>query len=221
MYRVRLNKERLRNHIQYDWWKYVVCIIVTIAVWNLITTVTRPQTPPDKKIEIFLVGNYVLEESAMAISDRIIEDFPNLWEVNINNIARDKEDPQLDYMSRQKLMVMLASQTGDIYAFDKEEFAKIVEQGAFIPLDEFIEDNRSLIGDDRLEKAERIDTEFDSEPHYYGIPMDGLELFKNTGYDVSDKVIGMTIFSENPSMAVEVLKWILNDGEKVIEADMN
>ena len=140
--RVRLNKERLRNHIQYDWWKYVVCIIVTIAVWNLITTVTRPQTPPDKKIEIFLVGNYVLEESAMAISDRIIEDFPNLWEVNINNIALDKEDPQLDYMSRQKLMVMLASQTGDIYAFDKEEFAKIVEQGAFIPLDEFIS-NRS------------------------------------------------------------------------------
>ena len=217
MYRVKLNKERLRNHIQYDWWKYIVCIIATIAVWNIIATVTKPQTPPDKKIEIFLVGDYVLEESATNISENILEDFPDLWEVNINNIALDMDDPQMDYMSRQKLMVMLASQTGDLYAFEKEEFTKIVEQGVFIPLDEFIEDNRVLIGNDRLEKAEKIATEFDNEPRYYGIPMDGLELFKETGYDVSDKVIGMTIFSDNSSMAVEVLKWILNNGDKPLK----
>ncbi|MGI5852351.1 MAG: hypothetical protein ACOX77_09650, partial [Caldicoprobacterales bacterium] len=94
MYRVKLNKERIRNHIQYDWWKYIVCIIATIAVWNIIATVTKPQTPPDKKIEIFLVGDYVLEESATNISENILEDFPDLWEVNINNIALDMDDPQ-------------------------------------------------------------------------------------------------------------------------------
>ncbi|HZJ57884.1 MAG TPA: hypothetical protein VFD89_06540 [Clostridia bacterium] len=214
MYRVKLNRERLKNHIQYDWWKYILCIIATIAIWNVVTTVTKPKTPADKKIEIFLIGDYMFDEPAAAVSEGILDDFPNLWEVNINNISLGGEDLQMDYMGRQKLMVMLASQTGDIYAFEKDEFAQIAEQGAFISLDEFVEENGDLIGEDRLGKSKKMILEEDVEPHYYGISMNGLELFMDTGYDVSDKVIGIMGYSDNPSMAVEVLKWILNDGVK-------
>lgn len=52
-----------------------------------------------------------------------------------------------------------------------------------------------------------------TEEHYYGIPISQLKLFENTGYDVSDKIIGIMSYSRNQETALEVLKWILNEGE--------
>jgi hypothetical protein len=213
MYYVELNRERFRNHLQYDWWKYLVGILATLFLWNMITTMTRPRTPADKKIEIFLVGEYILDDSSESIADNILEDFPNLLEVNINNIPIGG-DPQMDYVGRQKLMVMLGSQTGDIYAFEKGEFEQFAKQGAFLPLDDFIEQNKHLLDAEYLEKHEPVLAEEEIEPHYYGIPIEHLELFKDTGYDVSDKVIGIMAYSKNQPGAYEVLKWILRDGAK-------
>ena len=48
--------------------------------------------------------------------------------------------------------------------------------------------------------------------HYFGIPMGDIELFDNTGFDVSDKLIGIMSYSKNQTTAFDVLKWILNDG---------
>jgi len=216
MYRVQISRERVRNHIQYDWWKYLAAILITIFLWNIITTITKPKTPDDKKIEIFLVGEYVLPELMESLSNDIKEDFPHLLEVNVNNIPLGGEDMQMDYVGRQKLMVMLGSQTGDLYAFSKEEFEKIVEQGGFLPLDDFINENKDLIDQDKLEKYKvtyvKNETEV-VEEHYYGIPISDLKLFNNTGYDVSDKIIGIMAYSRNQENAFEVLKWILNEGE--------
>ncbi|MFY9593061.1 MAG: hypothetical protein WBI88_05830 [Caldicoprobacterales bacterium] len=217
MYQVQLSKERVRNHIQYDWWKYLAGILVTIFLWNIVTTITRPRTPADKKIEIFLVGDYVLDEFMETLTNDIMEDFPNLLEVNLSHIPLG-EDIEMDYVGRQKLMVMLGSQTGDLYAFSKEEFERIAEQGAFIPLDDFINENMDLIDHDKLEmhKATYFDGENEIiEEYYYGIPMEGLKLFEDSGYDVSDKIIGVMAFSKNQDNAFKVLKWILNDGELV------
>lgn len=213
MYQVELNRERLKNHMQYDWWKYLVAILITVFLWSMITTMTRPRTPDDKKIEVFLVGEYVLDEYAEPISDDILRDFPNLMEVNINGIPLGG-DPQMEYVGRQKLMVMLGSQTGDIYAFDKEEFKQIEKQGAFLPLDDFIEENKDLVGEEFTEKHKPTIVEDETEAHYYGIPIDDLELFQNTGFDVKDKVIGIMAYSKNQPNAFQVLEWILNDGVK-------
>ena len=94
----------------------------------MITTISRPKTPADKKLEIFLVGDYVLSEFTENLANDILKDFPHLMEVNVINIPLG-EDMEMDYMGRQKLMVMFGSQTGDIYIFSKDEFEKFVESG--------------------------------------------------------------------------------------------
>ena len=75
MYRVTVNKERLQNHLSYDWWKYVVAILVTVMLWSLITAMTRPQTPPEKKVDIFLIGDYALDEHIQLVSQRMLDEF--------------------------------------------------------------------------------------------------------------------------------------------------
>lgn len=212
MYQVQVNKERLRNHIQYDWWKYIVGIVLTVLLWSMVTAMTQPRTPADQKIEIFLVGDYAMDEPMEEISNEVLDQFSNLLEVNVMNIPTG-EDSQMDYVGRQKLMVMLGSQTGDLYAFEKEEFKQMAEQGAFLPLDEHLDQFKGYVNDEELEKYKLTALE-DSEAHYYGIPMEGIGLFNSTGYDSSDKVIGVMAYSKNQSTAIDVLKWILNDGSK-------
>ncbi len=208
MYRIQINKTTLRNHIHYDWWKYVTGILTTILIWSLVTTMTRPQTPPEKKLDIYMVGDYMLLDSTEPIENKILEDFPELLEVNILNIALEGE---MEYIGRQQLMVMVGSQTGDIFAFDKDEFKKMAEQGAFMPLDEYIEEFKEYVSEEELDKYKYRALE-EEEDHYYGIPMEGITLFEGTGYDVSDKVMGVMIYSKNQEKAIEAVKWFLSNG---------
>lgn len=208
MYRIQINKTTLRNHIHYDWWKYVTGILTTILIWSLVTTMTRPQTPPEKKLDIYMVGDYMLLDSTEPIENKILEDFPELLEVNILNIALEGE---MEYIGRQQLMVMVGSQTGDIFAFDKDEFKKMAEQGAFMPLDEYIEEFKEYVSEEELDKYKYRALE-EEEDHYYGIPMERITLFEGTGYDVSDKVMGVMIYSKNQEKAIEAVKWFLSNG---------
>ena len=208
MYRIRINKTTLRNHIHYDWWKYATGILATIFIWSLITTITRPQTPPEKKLDIYMVGDYMLLDAVEPIENKILEDFPELLEVNIFNIGLQGE---MEYVGRQQLMVMLGSQSGDIFTFDEQEFKIIAEQGAFAPLDEYIEELKEFVSEEELEKYKFKALE-EEEYHYYGVPMEGITLFKETGYDVSNKVMGVMAYSKNKEKAIEAVKWLLEKG---------
>lgn len=210
MYEIQVSRERVKNHLQYDWWKYIIGVLATVFLWSMVTTMVRPQTPADKKVEIYLVGDYLLEEKAEPISDRILEEFPELLEVNFMHIPLG-DDPQMEYMGRQKLMAMLASQTGDIFAFEKEEFEIMANQGAFMPLDDYIDDLKVWFSDEELEEYKST-VEGENESHYYGVPMESLGLFDETGYDVSNKVAGIMVYSKNQYRALNILKWILNNG---------
>ncbi|MFO7296631.1 MAG: hypothetical protein C0P72_011510 [Clostridia bacterium] len=217
MYRVVINRETLRNHLHYDWWKYVVGIVVTAMLWNLVSTMLRPQTPPDKKVDIVLVGDYMLEEKAKPISQRMLEDFPELLEINFLNIPLGGNiDPEIEMAGRQKLAAMMMVQEGDIYVLSRQEYETFAKQGAFMPLDEYIDDEMTkYISLEELEeyKLSVQDENFqDNQPHVYGIPLKGITLFDDTGYNVEDKVMSIMVHSKNKEKAVEVMKWIMTKG---------
>jgi len=178
-------------------------------IWNLAVTMTRPQTPADKKLDIYMVGDYMLQEATKPVSDKILEDFPELLEANFFNISLVGD---MEYVGRTQLMVMIGSQTGDIYAFSEEEFKIMAEQGAFTPLDEYIEEFEEIVPREKLEKYKY--TALEEGEHYFGVPMDGIKLFEDTGYDVSNKVMGVMAYSKNQEKAIEALKWFLKNGSK-------
>jgi ABC-type glycerol-3-phosphate transport system substrate-binding protein len=216
MYQVEVNKGTLQNHLHYDWWKYLAGILATVFVWSLVTAMTRPQTPAEKKVDIFLVGDYAMEEQLGPISQQILDDFPELLEINFMNIPLGI-DPQMDMASRQKLMVMVASQSGDIFILNNEEYEQFAKMGAFISLDDLIDEEiQQYISLEQLEECKKSieseDENEDTEPHIYGIPLKDVTLFKDTGYNTEDKILGVMAYSKNMEKAIEVMKWIISKG---------
>lgn len=211
MYKIQVDRAAIQNHLHYDWWKYLIGIAATILIWTMVTTITRPQTPPEKKIDIFLAGGFAFDEALSALSARMLEDFPELLEINFTNIVLEG-DPQLEFAGRQKLMVMLGSQSGDIFVFSRDEFEMLARQGAFLPLDGLIDDKiEELIPHEEME-AQKIAVEDEDgqpgDPRIYGLPLKDTAIFDDAFLDVENKVIAVMAYSRNIDNAIEVVRWI-------------
>jgi len=179
----------------------------------MVTTITRPQTPPEKKIDIFLAGGFAFDEALSALSARMLEDFPELLEINFTNIVLEG-DPQLEFAGRQKLMVMLGSQSGDIFVFSRDEFEMLARQGAFLPLDGLIDDKiEELIPHEEME-AQKIAVEDEDgqpgDPRIYGLPLKDTAIFDDAFLDVENKVIAVMAYSRNIDNAIEVVRWMVD-----------
>lgn len=175
MYQSNFNKGKVKNHFQYDKWKYILGILLVIFSWSMLSTVTAPRTPADKKVDIFLVGGYMMLDESTDYANTILDEFPELMEVNFLNITLGDE---MEYASRQRLMVMIGSQTGDIYSFTEDEFQAMAELGIFIPLDNYPE-LLDHFTEEELE-AGTFTTEDDPTPRIYGVPITGVEPMHNS-----------------------------------------
>jgi maltose-binding protein MalE len=112
----------------------------------------------------------------------------------------------MEYAGRQKLMVMLGSQSGDIYSFPKDEFESMAKTGAFLPLDDYT-DLLKHFTKEQLEEY-TYTTEYDQTPRIYGVPVSDVESIGNTFFKTENSVMGVMAYSKNSEKAVEVLEWI-------------
>jgi maltose-binding protein MalE len=209
MYKIRINKEVIRNHFHYDKWKYFLGIVLTIVSWSLLSSITKPETPPDRKVDIYLVGGSMLEEQASEYSDTVLADFPDLWEINLFNIPIEGE---MEYAGRQKLMVMTGTQTGDIYTFPKEDFEVMAEIGAFLPLDEYTDLTKHFTKEQLGEYTKA--TEDDPTPRIYGLPVSDVEPMNKSFFQTENEVMCVMAYSKNSEKAIEVMQWILDHKEQ-------
>ena len=207
LYQAAMNKGKIRNHFQYDKWKYLG-IILAVFSWSMLSTMTAPRTPADKKVDIFLVGGYMMLDESTEYSNTLLAEFPELMEVNFSNITLGDE---MEYASRQKLLVMVGSQTGDIYFFTEGEFAVMAEMGLFLPLDEYPE-LLSHFTEEELETS-IFTTEEDPTPRIYGLPVSKVEAIGKSFYDTEKSFMGITAYSQNSEKALEVMQWIIEHGE--------
>jgi maltose-binding protein MalE len=209
LYKIQISRDKIRNHFHYDKWKYVLGILLAVFSWSMLVTITAPRTPADKKVDIYLVGGFMLEEQAAEYADTILADFPELLEVNIYNIELDGE---MEYAGRQKLMVMLGSQSGDIYSFTKDEFENMVKTGAIMPLDDYPE-LLSYFTEEQLKEG-TFTTEEDPTPRIYGIPISEVEPFNKKFFITENTFMGVMAYSQNKEKAIEVMKWIMEHKEE-------
>ena len=208
LYKSSLNKGKVKNHFQYDKWKYILGIVIVIFSWSMLSTVTAPRTPADKKVDFFLVGGYMMEDGSAEYANTILDEFPELMEINFLNITLGDE---MEYASRQRLMVMVGSQTGDIFSFTDDEFELMAELGIFIPLDDYPE-LLSNFTEEELE-AGTYATEDDPTPRIYGLPISGVEPMNSSFYNSENSLMGVTAYSQNIEKSVEVLQWIIEHRE--------
>ena len=205
-YTIRRGKEAWRNHIRYDWWRYVAFLAVPIILWSMVSTALN-QVPPEEKVDIYLISDYADTAGMEDLAEEMLPDFPELREINFISIpSADTED----YLNQQKLVVNIAAKQGDIYIGSVEEMTSLAVQGLFEPLEDVWGDNilSDYIPQDELTLYLEQEAD-DSVPHYYGAPADEFTIFKEYYYDPAHKVMGVPYYSINKEKAQRIMVWLL------------
>lgn len=57
-----ITKRRVRNHLTYAWWQYVLLVCLAVFGWNLIYTTTRYRSPEHLKVEWYGEGYVATEQ---------------------------------------------------------------------------------------------------------------------------------------------------------------
>ena len=208
-YTIRRGKEVWRNHIRYDWWRYLCFMAVTVLLWSMVSTALN-KVPPEEKVDIYLISDFADAAGLEELAREMLPDFPELQEINFINIPSGNEE---DYLNQQKLVVNIAAQQGDIYIGSVEDMTALAEQGLFDPLEESWGDDilSAFIPQDDLTLYLKQEAE-DNTPHYYGVPADQFVLLKEYFYDPAHKVMGVPYYSVNKETARRVMVWLIEHG---------
>ena len=163
-----VNKQTLRQHLTYSWWKYLILAALAFGLVDLLYTMTAYRSPDNKKVEFYVYG--YADEAGLG------EYLENL---------RLTEMPDQEVMSCQvllddgnygpmQLMTYMAAQEGDVYLLSRDQFLSMASSGALKPL----EDDAALMEvfnsrNISLQNGWRKNTDA-GETHLYGIPQDKL-----------------------------------------------
>ena len=200
----KLTKERVRNHLTYDLWKYLLLGVGTIFFWSLIYDQTAYRSPQEKRIDVMIVSNTVTDELMQAFFEPIWkETVPDMELVEGVTLLSGSSGGNMeqDYYSAINLSVKIAAAEGDIYLLPKAEFKSYASGGAFVPLEELVE--QGLLNIDGLDVSAGWMTVMDeetgiAESHLYGIPTDQLYgLMDGLQYDNRGAVMTIAVNNQN------------------------
>lgn len=221
MYRPIVNKRVIKNHFQYDVWKYVAMILIFSFSWNLIITMTAPRTPEELKFDVYFVGQHLNEEDTDALQKQIEELLPQMQEVNVYPLSYE-EGGEMEMYSLQKIMAIIAAKEGDVFIFEPEQFKAYGESGVFSELDDYMDMFDGKLSDEQLAKGyfPQVSREYDgngevvkeeilTDAHQYGLPLNEFKNMNITNYRIGEQLVGVTIYSDNLTEAITVFKYLV------------
>ena len=137
-----LNLANLKEHLRKNWVLYIVGILITVVLTNLLWTSTTPQIPTNQSVLIFLVDGYTASEALDGVATDMLERLKpqddTLRLVEFQNLMFS--DPENNYASMMVLMARLAVGECDIFLASGEAMEKLIASGTLLPLDEYYAD---------------------------------------------------------------------------------
>ena len=125
-----VTKERLRQHWNYSWWKYMLLVVLAVIGWNLIYTMTAYRPPAEKKVDFYISGTTgdqtLLDEYLENIRQTEMADMEQMTSVIL---VSD------DYYGTMQLSTYMAAGEGDVYLLDATTFQQYAAAGGLLPLD--------------------------------------------------------------------------------------
>lgn len=198
-----VNRNSLKHHFDYYKYKYLLMVIIVVAGWSLIYTVTRPQAPDHSRINVYIQSDTTSEELMHDFLDPIWKEYvPQEEELNLMTILANDE-----FTALQQLFTIVYANEGDIYLLKAPYFLQYAAQGAFVPLEGLVEegklqvdgiDIRAGYAEVTLEK-DREGYPIRTERHLYGIPLRELYGFAS-GMQVDNQDLYACIAVENGNM---------------------
>ena len=152
----------LAHHLRYNWWKYVLILVIGWLAVDFAYAWTRYKVPEDKKIDFYVYG-FTNEASLSDYMEKVrVKELPEIEETLVVTMMVD------DTYGPMQLTTYLAAHEGDIFLLPREEFLRLSAEGAFIPLENETE-LMSVLSEADLKRGWRRNTDT-GENHLYGIP---------------------------------------------------
>ena len=213
-----LSKDRLKDHLTYSGWKYLVMAVIVLFTWSMVYMQTEYRPPEEKRIDLYIKSATTNSEIVDAFLQPIWhEAVPDMELVDsVMLVAGD------DSSAVMQLSVYIAAGEGDIYILPKEDFKSYATAGAFIPLDAYVADGTidaeglDLSGGYVQRQLDYDDNGFmiyEDAQTLLGIPMDQLYGYVN-GMQLDNRgmVMAVTINSRNEENVIKFMNAFIRAG---------
>lgn len=163
-----VNKETLKQHFTYNWWKYLLLAVISFFAIDLLYTATAYRSPEDKKVQVYVYG-YINQNTLDEYMARINrEQMPDMEVMDSLALTTDAT------YGPMQLMTYMAVGEGDLYLLPRDQFISSAAESAFY----FLEEDQELMqlfsdAGVNLQNGWRKITET-GETHLCGIPLSKL-----------------------------------------------
>lgn len=209
-----ITRKKIRTHITYNFWKYILVIAAAIFGWDLLYSMTAYKSPEDKRIDLYIQSPLVTEQRAEAFFQPIWEErVPDMEVVDAIMLTSSTQD----YYGSMQLTVYIMAQEGDIYMLSSSDFKSFASQGVFLDLQPAIDAGKLHVGDMDLSAGyvALIDDNGlpTGERQLFGIPAASLGgLAEGLGLDTRDLIISVTAFNGNEDNVIAFLDGLIAAG---------
>ena len=201
-----LTPERVKEHLRYSWWKYLLLVALAFGCWNIFFTVTAYRPPADKKLTLMVYGSGDYQSAQVWLENVRETHFPDQEAFSADFVMKDETYGTIALNTR-----MFAGDV-DLLLVPREEVLSMAESGFLLPLEDR-EDIQALCEAAGLDTSRgwRRDTAA-GERHLLWLPITGLTRLQSWLYvDPSDYCLAVQAGSGNVENALELLREILRD----------
>ena len=212
-----INKDILKHHFQYNLWKYILLLIVSVFLVDIVYATTAYRSPEDKRIDVYIQGAIVNQNHVDELFEQMRIDL--LSEVETIRSAFLLSGSQDDMYAAQQLTTYLAVGEGDLYFLKNEDFKRYAAQGVFLDLSQPIADGKLNVKDIDLSSGYVAIQDYDNEKdilvstgekRLFGIPAASLDgLLSEFGIINQDLFIAMTVFNGNDDNVLQFLNHLI------------
>lgn len=134
-----LSGKRIREHLRKYSPVYIIGVVIMLLLSDILYTSTRPQTPDDQEVLVYLVDTYcqaeILDDLCADALAYGAETDDRLLSVQAQTISYNEED----YTSAMVLVARMSVGDGDAYITNATALASMAANGVCLPLDEWVE----------------------------------------------------------------------------------
>ena len=201
-----LNLPRVKEHLRYNWWKYVLLVALSLVIWNLYFSMTAYRPPEDKKLVTLIYASGDYPTAQMWLDTVREEHFPDQEEFTAEFVVQDETYGTMVLSTR-----MVVGDV-DLVVVPRSEALSYAESGLLLSL----EDKGDIPA---LCEAAGVDIQRGwwrntaaGERHLLWIPVSGLPRVCSWLYaDPADFCLGIRIQCGNEDNAVELVRLLLQD----------
>ena len=199
--------ERLKNHLTYSWWKYLVGIAAVVLVWTILFSVTATKAAPDEKIELYVYGPMMEDYADLLMEELRERAFPEQAEFIAYVLPPDTTS------ALQAYTIRVAMGDGDLLVIPREIYQNFAQEGLLADLGAMEEVMASAeAAGITIEPSLDWWSGSDGERRCYGIPVGQVAVLNALmGGRGADCYLSIRINNGNDAVSAQVLARILTD----------